>query len=442
MTEERREEIKSCLNSILSEQPQKIQEQEDGIAFGLFFQSYFSLVFGEDAGQEFTFQSLFDRVEKGRFQWEFYMEWQKSFSHFLYLMTGRQEAAGLFDYMELGEKEEEKRPAERYVRKAVRRLKLLDLFKEEAEEYLKICLDLYFDRVEKRGGCPKALLEGIGTILFYESKNKKGPIVIYGADAGWLPVWLKENSREICLEADEADVKKDSLARLLYFALDWDKEWVKEPGKSEIELGVSLRPFGKTKEKDEGDFFPDPCIPSQRGGLRCLGKWLSRLSARGTFYFLCPAGILYRKGREKNLRQFLVEEKNLLDGIFLLPYDLRKSGLPQMVILKFQRGRQENETIYLLDASGEKAEKIKGFAELFLQREEKKGLSVHLTKQLIKDQEMNLNPARYLNKKEITGEEKDSIEEAKAKLSQIEERLAEIERQKKIYELELNFLQV
>lgn len=442
MTEERREEIKSCLKFVLSEQPQKTQEQEDEIAFGLFFQSYFSLIFEESAGQEFTFHSLFERVEKGRFQWEFYMDWQKSFSHFLYFMTGRQAAASLFEYMESGAKEREKRPVERYLRKAVRRIEFLKLCREEAKEYLKIFLDLYFKRSEERGGCPGLLTEGIGTLLLHETKDKTGPIVIYGADTGQLPVWLKEKNSQICLETDEADEKKDSLDRLLYFALDVDREWVKKPGEAEIDLGISLWPFGETREKEEENFFPDFCIPSQKGGLRRLGRWLSRLSADGVFYFLCPAGLLYREGREKNLRRFLIEEKNLLDGIFLLPHDLRKSGLPQMALLKFRKGRQEEAAIYLLDISGEKAERIKPFAKLFLERKEKKGFSANLTKQMIRDQEMNLNPARYLDKKEAADGKKDSAEEAKAKLIRIDERLAEIERQKKIYELELNFLQV
>lgn len=129
MTVERKNEIKNCMQLLLSEQSSKAKENREIICCAIFFQYYFSVVYEGQAGEDFSFAVLFERVEKGRFQWKFYEKWMNNFSDFLYLATGRPEAQGLFDFVKPDEEKEEQRALERLLRKAIRSLFQMNLKK-------------------------------------------------------------------------------------------------------------------------------------------------------------------------------------------------------------------------------------------------------------------------------------------------------------------------
>lgn len=287
---------------------------------------------------------------------------------------------------------------------------------------------------------PEELAQSLASILVeeQEQREEKPEPILYGSGKGQLPVVLKKKNSDIIIRAEEANQMWDSIARMLYFELDLEKEWVFMPEEKNIELGISLWPFGTSTEK-AGETFPSSCIPSQKGKYKSLGRWLSNLSETGVFYCLCPAGFLYREGREKNLRHYLIEEKNLLDSIFLLPDDLWNPGFPETVLLRFQKGRTE-ESVYLLDASREKRSAMEELTDLFLHRQEQSNLACTIKREQIKAQGMNLNPARYLETEVSEDSNFVDVEAAKKRLLEIETRLAEIEERRKLYTLELELL--
>lgn len=131
MTVERTNEIKNCLQLLLSEQSSKSKEDREKICCALFFQYYLSVIYEEQAGEDFSFSVLFERVEKGRLQWSFYEKWMKNFADFLYLVTGRQEAEELFEFIKPDSDKDEQRSLERFLRKTIRSLFHINLKKKK-----------------------------------------------------------------------------------------------------------------------------------------------------------------------------------------------------------------------------------------------------------------------------------------------------------------------
>ena len=436
MKMERKEELNQGVELLWSFRSQKSKNLVEKACYGLFFQYYFSVLFEEEIGEEFSFGFLYSRVEKGRFQWNIYQNWMNSFENFLSLMTGRQDVPELFDFLISIEEKEQIRPLERYARKAIRILWNLDVKKEEAEDFLALFLSCFFH--EKKEECPAEFAECMVRILFTEWKaTGKIPMNLYGTGKGLIPYELKQRDSAITLLVSEIDGRKDSFAKLVYFALDLEHRWVFPAGKEPIRLGASLWPYGETKEKEKNLFFPSACLPGQKEEYRCLDRWMSQLSEQGVFYFLCSAGFLYREGREKNLRCYLIEEKDLLDRIFFLPDDWSRGGFPKMVLLRLRKNRDKNEPIFMLDGSGQKGDCIEELTGLFLDGGKETEISCKLSLPLIREQEMNLNPARYLSLREKKDASSDYMEETMRRLEAIDQRLLEIDRQKKVYELEL-----
>ena len=108
-----------------------------------------------------------------------------------------------------------------------------------------------------------------------------------------------------------------------------------------------------------------------------------------------------------------------------------------MVLLRLRKNRDKNEPIFMLDGSGQKGDCIEELTGLFLDGGKETEISCKLSLPLIREQEMNLNPARYLSLREKKDASSDYMEETMRRLEAIDQRLLEIDRQKKVYELEL-----
>lgn len=401
MTKERREEVKRNLNLLLSEAWLKSIQKAEELSCLLFLKCYLPFSF---LGQTDRADELSEQMESMK------QEWAK----------GQEKAL------------------DRYEKRVKKTLQQLAICKEEAGEWLDIFLELYYKKEERQGGCPILLAKSLAFLLSREKKERKNvhSVSLFGSGSGQVLWCLWKEDPNLLLSFFEANEKKAQLSLLIDIFLTGKDEETKEEG---LELGVSLFPFGQVKE-EESDFFPASCISGQKEEYQGLGTWLSKLKQQGVFYFLCPAGFLYRKGKEKNMRSFLTEETNLLDGIFLLPQKLCHGDLPGLALLRFRKDRKKQETIYLLNGSDCSPDQMGMLSELFWERKQQEGLAAHLTIDKIKEQNFNFNPARYLERVKNQADRKDEIDVYSKRLEQIEQRLKEIESQKMIYGYEFGIL--
>lgn len=141
---------------------------------------------------------------------------------------------------------------------------------------------------------------------------------------------------------------------------------------------------------------------------------LSYLSSVGRAVIVCFPGIFYRKGAEKIIRQYLVEN-NFIDCVIQLPGKLFFGTSIATCILVMAKNKTENKVLFI-DASKEfkketnnnilEEKNIEAIVEEFRNRAEIEHFSRYVTKEEIVENDYNLSVSTYVEK-EDTGEKVD-----------------------------------
>lgn len=169
---------------------------------------------------------------------------------------------------------------------------------------------------------------------------------------------------------------------------------------------------------------------------------LSYLSSKGRAAIVCFPGIFYRKGAEKTIRQYLVDN-NFIDCVIQLPENLFFGTSIATCILVMAKNKTENKILFI-DASKEfkketnnnilEEENIKNIVDEFRNRKEKEYLSRYVDRTQIEENDYNLSVSTYVEK-EDTREKIDikvlnkQIEENVKKINELRASIDEIVRE-------------
>lgn len=169
---------------------------------------------------------------------------------------------------------------------------------------------------------------------------------------------------------------------------------------------------------------------------------LSYLSSKGRAAIVCFPGIFYRKGAEKTIRQYLVDN-NFIDCIIQLPENLFFGTSIATCILVMAKNKTENKILFI-DASKEfkketnnnilEEKNIKNIVEEFRDRKEKEYFSRYVDRTEIEENDYNLSVSTYVEK-EDTREKIDikvlnkQIEENVKKINELRASIDEIVRE-------------
>ncbi len=169
---------------------------------------------------------------------------------------------------------------------------------------------------------------------------------------------------------------------------------------------------------------------------------LSYLSSKGRAAIVCFPGIFYRKGAEKTIRQYLVDN-NFIDCIIQLPENLFFGTSIATCILVMAKNKTENKILFI-DASKEfkketnnnilEEENIKNIVDEFRNRKEKDYFSKYVDIDKIAENDYNLSVSTYVEK-EDTREKIDikvlnkKIEENVKKINELRASIDEIVRE-------------
>ena len=135
---------------------------------------------------------------------------------------------------------------------------------------------------------------------------------------------------------------------------------------------------------------------------------LSYLSSKGRAAIVCFPGIFYRKGAEKNIRQYLVDN-NFIDCIIQLPENLFFGTSIATCILVMAKNKTENKILFI-DASKEfkketnnnilEEKNITSIVDEFKNRTDKKYFSRYVTREEIEENDYNLSVSTYVEKED------------------------------------------
>lgn len=220
---------------------------------------------------------------------------------------------------------------------------------------------------------------------------------------------------------------------------DWDILTEPNPAKKiEFDAVVANPPFSLRWDPTEETakdfrFSRYGVAPKSAADFAFLLHGFHYLSDNGTMAIILPHGVLFRGGKEYEIRKKLLEDDNI-DAVIGLPGNLFYStGIP-VCILVLKKCRK-NDSILFINASSEehyekgkrqnhlRPEDVNKIVETYQFRKEEIRYSRSVTLQEIKENDYNLNITRYVN---LSQEEKQiDLLEVNKKLQEIEQQIQE-----------------
>ncbi len=135
---------------------------------------------------------------------------------------------------------------------------------------------------------------------------------------------------------------------------------------------------------------------------------LAYLSSKGRAAIVCFPGIFYRKGAEKTIRQYLVDN-NFIDCVIQLPENLFFGTSIATCILVMAKNKTENKVLFI-DASKEfkketnnnilEEKNIKAIVDEFRDRTDKEYFSRYVDRKEIAEKDYNLSVSSYVEKED------------------------------------------
>jgi type I restriction enzyme M protein len=151
--------------------------------------------------------------------------------------------------------------------------------------------------------------------------------------------------------------------------------------------------------------------PKTKADFAFVEHMVAHLSEEGTAAVVLPHGVLFRGGSEGHIRQYLIEELNMIDAVIGLPANIFYGAAIPTCILVLKKCRKNPENILFIDAS-QHFEKVKTTNVLRQQDIEKIIHAYQIRKNIdryakvcdikdVKDNDYNLNIPRYVDTFEV-----------------------------------------
>lgn len=138
-----------------------------------------------------------------------------------------------------------------------------------------------------------------------------------------------------------------------------------------------------------------------------VAHMIHHLADNGTMAVVLPHGALFRSGAEGTIRQHIIEKQNYLDAVIGLPANIFYGTSIPATILVFKKCRKEDEDILFIDGSSGfikvnnqnhlTDEDVQKIFTVYKKREEVAKFSHKATLEEIKENDYNLNIARYVD---------------------------------------------
>ena len=146
--------------------------------------------------------------------------------------------------------------------------------------------------------------------------------------------------------------------------------------------------------------------PKSKADFAFIQHMIYHLKESGTMVTLIHNGVLFRK-YEKDFRKYIIEVKNLLDAVILLPQNLYFDQSAQSLILVFKKSRLDDDKILFINATeffeskGSayelNEENINKIFDLYINREDIDGYSYNASIDEIRKNDYILSVSRYID---------------------------------------------
>ncbi len=443
-----REQIHNEFLSILSESHPGLtfEEYRDSCVFLLFYQ-YLCLKYDDLLEDVYKPGELVKMAIRGKLQVASFLKFMESASSFLHMLNKEFQ---LTDYSL-----ENQKSYARFFRKFLKKINGWNPKEELLSQYpnLFILLVTEFARLKKDTYISEELCE-LYNIFFnnnVQSVSEKKKFLLPEFQYGILASYIINAGEEADIYGYAKEEEYIDIFTILCYMkgipLDDLHFFMKRDWKARQELpeGADYILIFMPEGVEAGEYVSPPRISvgkeqfysGTKGEFPFLLTALSCLKKEGSLAAIFPGAMLYREGREAQIRKYLVDELNCLDTVMLLPDTIFHSNGQAEVFLFLQLNRSKDDVMFFDCSEVEEfnKEQIKNLQTLWMERKTIPGLCSCVSKTTIQENDYNLNLPRYITK--IMQDTAIDVEQGKARIQEINKELDEIEKRIQIYRHEL-----
>ena len=430
------------------------EEYRDSCVFLLFYK-YCCLRFDKELDDAYKLKEMVRMAVRGKLQIPSFLRFIEIASGFIHRASGQFELTefSYFRRMARNQSQEKQKSFARFIRKIIKKIDAWDcdellfeqypyLFEELLYEFSKLKKEtfisegvqnlyrLFFDYSDS--GCSRVILPHFQYgILFKAMYDGCDNADVFG---------YEENEEYIEIINILAYMKKLPFTTVHLYPR---KEWNKQTGLgNSIDRICIFMPEGI----DGGEYMMNIndlpwdrefMMSKTKGEFPYVLSGLPFLNKKGAMVIIFPSALLYREGREVQIRKYLLEELDCLDTIMLLPDQIFNSSGQKEVLLYLQMNRKREDVMFFdcSDLDKMDREQIARIREALEERKDIPGFCTSASKARIKENDYNLNLPRYISKS--VADIKLDIEARRKRIAEIDRELKEIDEKIAMYRRDL-----
>lgn len=444
--------------SILSESHPGLtfEEYRDSCIFLLFYQ-YLCLRYDDKLEDSYKLEAMVRLAIRGKLQMPSFLQFMEGASPFIHLACKKFQLTDLSFYHHLQgvQSLEKQKSYARFFRKFIKKIDGWDCKALLLEHYPQLFGNLLeeFARAKKETYISEELL-GLYRMIFQQTNPAPKKVFVPDFQYGVL-------YRTISGEVDEPEIygyetREDFIEILqivcfmhnipeesvhLYLKKDWDQQMIHSESFDSVAVfmpdGVEA---GKLISSVDTNVARELLRSTAKGEFPFILSALPLLNESGAMAVVLPSALLYREGKEAQVRRYLVEEANCLDMIMLLPDHLFHSTGQKEVLLFFRKNRTE-EYVMFFDCSemeSFRTEQLNSIETAWREQSTIPGFCSCVDRDSMKENDYNLNLPRYI-KKSFKMAQID-LDARRKRIEEIDRELEEIEKRIAMYKRDLELI--
>lgn len=445
--------------SILSESHPGLtfEEYRDCCVFLLFY-NYMCIRFDEQLIEEHKLEEMVHIAVRGKLQINSFLDFIDQAAGPIHALCPQFHLKEFSFYRRLhgNYAQEKKKSLARFIRKLIKKMNAWEEKELLLEQYGKYFAQLMYEfaKLKKETHISDTALS-LFEIFLNESSSKEYAYLFQPHfEYGILLNHLMKDQKNIHLFGYDSNLEYQEIFSLIcyyngisneYIHLYGEEDWPHDGRYIEKMDGISIyMPQGVNQGQLVSGSYD---ISGSKELLRIMAKGefpfllsaLSFLNKEGEMAVIMPSAMLYREGKETQIRKFLVEDKNWLDTVMILPDHIFDSVGQDEVLLYFKKNRPIQEVMfYDCSESNFDQEELEKIKESWSQRKNIAGYCRNVSIDALRENDFNLNIPRYISKNEIV--EIVDLETRKNRIKEIEEELKIIEEKMMMYRRDLSII--
>lgn len=430
------------------------EEYRDACVFLLFYH-YLCLRFGDELEDSYKLGALVRMAVRGKLQIPSFLRFMESASSFIRLAGGRFSLTDFSFYRSLTKMQstEKQKSYARFVRKLIKKMNLWDCDALLLEKYPFLFEKLLetFAAMKKETSLSEEM-RSLYRLFFSQTCPCPERVFVPDFEYGMLFHTMTGQPERTDFSGCDSHEGYREIVRIAGYMRGFSERSMHMYGREEWEevsemaggfdsIGIFL-PEGVESGRlmvsnTQSLRMMDRIGSIAKGELPFLLSAYSVLREGGVLAAVLPGALLYREGKESQLRRFLVQEQNALDTVMLLPDHILQAAGQKEVLLLLRKNRSRKDVMFFdcseMESFGE--EQLGTIQLAWKERKTIPGFCSRAEQADLEKNEFNLNFPRYIIKNvKIT---KVDIEARKKRIAEIDRELEEIDKRIAMYKRDL-----